>query len=179
MEVYPGDLCQSFVSLDGVADIPVSATPGTTYFPSNPHNPGYDCAMIDTLTSTNGTLITLVESKFSTELATTKLSGAEIKDKFLGALRDRPEIQNAFLAGRLCYIIGGLRNVQKQVQSQRQDLLTDIASTLQNQLSLEATDVLVGRALVVLSRDHVGQLLTPTLAELPPFRNFGTESEPS
>lgn len=173
------DLMQAFVPLNGVADIPFDAESGTTYLPSNPQNPGYDFAIIDALALEEGNLITLVESKFSTEFAATKLSWTEIKDKFLGALRDRPEIQKAFLAGRLCYIIGGLRHVQEKVQSQRPQLVEEIASKIRNELSMLATPTLVGRALVVLSRDLVGELLTPTLAELPPFRNFGRESEPS
>lgn len=98
----------------------------------------------------------------------------EISRKFNLMLQGRPRVQKAFLEARLCYVIGGLRNLHvKQVVENRSGLISEIAKNISPFPGLPRSQVakrhLVGCCLVILAPEHLRCLLTPTLASLPPF----------
>lgn len=114
--------------------------------------------------------------KLSAPDAKSELSFTDVVDKFCKLFEftlhrkvyRRPEVCRAFDDGRLCYVIGGWRDVHPKVFSDRKALIQNIAKKLDHSdpTRLERA---VGRTLVVLTRDHLRVLLTLTLASLPPF----------
>ena len=162
----------------GATDLPPNMGYGRIYFPADRSNPGFDFAVADQKKLRNGQepedVITLVEAKFSAPGSTTQLTKKDIKEKFNLMLKGRPTVQKAFLEKRLCYVIGGLRNPQVQaVVKDMPGLIDEIANNIssfnESASSFEEKRSLVSRCLVILSREHVLGLLTPSLASLPPF----------
>ena len=105
--------------------------------------------------------------------STTTLMYDEVIDKFGklfvykgpgGKEYRRPELRKAFDDGRLCFVIGGLRDVQQKVFKERDMLMKTIAA------KIGAPEAVVARSLVVLSGSHLKKLMAPTLACLPPFQ---------
>mmetsp|Transcript_71358 Transcript_71358/g.231909 ORF Transcript_71358/g.231909 Transcript_71358/m.231909 type:complete len:708 (-) Transcript_71358:120-2243(-) len=168
-------LCGGFVELKkpavGPTDVPAELEVGTTYFPEDPQNPGFDFAVVDKLADSEGVLLTVVEAKYSGEGATTKLGNDDIAKTFKNALQERPELQKVFLDGRLCYVIGGMMRVQDSMISDKKGVVSAIAAAVVK-IMPNNKDMMIGlveRSLVVLNRAHVQVLLSPTLSRLPPF----------
>jgi hypothetical protein len=187
-EVDSDQLMTHFVQIDKkpgkpVADVPRVLTCGVTYFPGDENNPGFDFAVADKIVDHQGTsqdvLLTLVEAKFSSPISSTKLTKKVIIEKFGLMLRDRPHVQKAFIQQRLCYVIGGLREPQKQVMKKKAMVIKQIAKQLPDfeglPVSMTERRKLVWSSLVVLTRQHVEALLTPSLAGLPPFASIGKD----
>jgi hypothetical protein len=168
-------LHQPFQELDkpdkGPTNVQANAAHGIPYFPKDKQNPGFDFAMKEPTSVAGGHVLVLVEAKFSGVDATTKLSQGDIVDKFVLAVKDRPSVQKCLLESRLCYIIGGLQSMNYNVIEHREKLIDAIVKSLRfkNVAKHVSLKTLVGQSLVLLTREHVEALLTPTLASLPPF----------
>ncbi len=167
-------LLENFAKLDKPSHsptaVPSDGLPGRMYFPEDKQNPGFDFTVVEPSCGQGRPVQVLVEAKFSGEDASTELSQKEIVDKFANAVKGRPFVKECLLQGRLCYVIGGLRNVQAQVLTNRDALIGDIVTRLES-TGVAGTSLknLIGQSLVLLTRKHVEVLLTPTLASLPPF----------
>ena len=142
-------------------DLPVRMELNTCYFPKSASHSGFDFALLEPY-GDQGVLV-LVECKFSKDLATTKLSTKDIVNKFVLALRNRPNIQRFLAEGRLCFVIGGLRKCTVDVEA----AATEIVGKLKKELDISEQHV--HSSLIVLHREHTKALLRPTLSGLPPF----------
>ncbi|CAJ1408814.1 unnamed protein product [Effrenium voratum] len=158
-EVATWSLLKSKEEFQG--DLPVRMELNTCYFPKSPSYSGFDFALLEPY-GDQGVLV-LVECKFSKELATTKLSTEDIVNKFVLALRNCPNIQGFLAEGRLCFVIGGLRECTVDVEA----AATEIVGKLKKEFDISEQQV--HSSLIVLHREHTKALLRPTLSCLPPF----------
>jgi len=155
-----------------VTDAPDDFEAGVMYQPVDDQNPGWDIAFFECLEGGTGYLLVLLEARFSAETSTTEINQQEIVDKFYKALQGRRNVQDYFCKGLLCYIVGGLRHVQAKVLEDRETLLEAISKQIQGLIQhTEKTNLieLVSGSLVLLTRQHVQALFTPSLSRLPPF----------
>jgi hypothetical protein len=174
-ELRPAVLLERFQELDKPAadptDVPATPKLGTPYFPKDQQNPGFDFAIFER-TVDGGVQLVLVETKFSAQGATTApLSKKDIVDKYVKAIEGRPEVRARLLQGQLCYVIGGLREVQNGAIDDVDGVVEAIVEALQQKDVVRDPSLqqLVGGSLVLLTRGHTELLLTPTLSSLPPF----------
>jgi hypothetical protein len=152
-------------------DVPADLVHGIPYFPKDKQNPGFDFVVVEPAAGGGGVQV-LVEAKFSAEEATTSpLSQAAIVEKYVKAIRGRPTVREHLLAGRLCYLIGGLRKVQEGVMRDIDTVVSAIVDALRKGDVVQHDGLLqlVRGSLVLLTRGHTEALLTSTLSSLPPF----------
>ncbi|CAJ1443945.1 unnamed protein product [Effrenium voratum] len=175
-EVATWSLLKSKEEFQG--DLPVRMELNTCYFPKSPSYSGFDFALLEPY-GDQGVLV-LVECKFSKELATTKLSTEDIVNKFVLALRNCPNIQGFLAEGRLCFVIGGLRECTVDVEAAATEIVgklkkvgslkTELAKGLRYTAPLPLLQT-NGANWDYCGADDMVMHLAPDIQELPVFIN--------
>jgi len=148
--------------------------------PNIPNHEGFDLLLVDRCEFEDSVFFSAIECRFTQE----KESGAPVSylcvpdmaKKFVDALLRYPCLVEALLARRFCFIVSSFQGVSEKVGVEEfADLLVKGIKAAKVESPSEITMQHVLDALVLLRRDHIKHLLTPTLDSRMHF--FATSSK--
>jgi hypothetical protein len=142
--------------------------PGGRYMPNIPNHEGFDLLLVDHCRDDSLVFFSAIECKFSQEKESGSVSSyariGELAKKFVDTLLRYPCLVDALLAGRFCFIVASFQGVSKKGGVEEfADLVFKGIKAAKVKSPSEITMRHVLDALVLLRRDHIKQLLTPTL----------------
>lgn len=135
------------------------------YMPMLSNHEGFDVLLVDRCEHEDSVFLTVIDCKFPQEKENGGvLGGPDLVKKYVDTLLRFPCLVEALLARRFCFIVASLQGLSEGVSVEDfADLVVKriVAEEVESPLEITVDHVL--DALVLLRRNHIKHLLTPTL----------------